>query len=286
MGSLSHVLLTRFNLAMDFGGKGQRRWLDQSWLRDRVRLFERYCYPSVAAQTCQEFTWLVLCDEASPVWLTDWLSESCPRATTVRVSDARRDSLETHLPNAESLLSTRLDSDDALHRDFMGTVQSHAQEPGRYFLDPVNGYTLSGDRFYRRTYRNSPFLSLLEPRDEAKLVYSVQHQEASRYGRVVPITRSPMWVQVIHGDNVSNSVVGSLDRSAKAEEFGLTLGDCPRLAARAAAKERALAYLRGTGVTHAARQALVRIAGKSASHPDQDALLPEHLHGCVQQQSR
>lgn len=286
MGSLSHVLLTRFNLAMDFGGKAQRRWLDEAWLQDRVRLFERYCYPSVLAQTCQDFTWLVLCDEASPLWLTEWLQESCPRATAIRVTDARRETLEPHLPNCEWLLSTRLDSDDALHRDFIGTVQSYTHEPGRTFLDPVIGYTLSGNRFYRRTYRNSPFLSLMERRERASLVYSVQHQEASRYGPVVPINGGPMWVQVIHGDNVSNSVVGTLDRSAKAEEFGLTLGDCPRLAAKAAAKERALAYLRGTGVTHAARQALVRIAGRISSHADEDALLPEHLHGRVQQQSR
>ena len=51
---LDHVLLTRFNLP----SKGHESLVraQENWLRNRVVLFERYCLPSVAAQTCRSFS--------------------------------------------------------------------------------------------------------------------------------------------------------------------------------------------------------------------------------------
>jgi len=50
-----HVMITRFNVMFRdlahtrAAGKG----LDAAWLAERFDLFERYCLPSVLAQTCQ-----------------------------------------------------------------------------------------------------------------------------------------------------------------------------------------------------------------------------------------
>ena len=43
----------------------------ERWLEHRFEIFERYCLPSVAAQTSRNFTWLCLFDAATP--------ESCRR---------------------------------------------------------------------------------------------------------------------------------------------------------------------------------------------------------------
>ena len=69
--NLDHVLLTRFNLP----SKGHESLVraQENWLKNRVMLFERYCLPSVLAQTCRSFSWIIYFDPESPVWLLDWV---------------------------------------------------------------------------------------------------------------------------------------------------------------------------------------------------------------------
>ena len=55
MENFSHFLITRFNLNRT-----------ARWLEHRFEVFERYCLPSVAAQTATDFRWLCLFDAATP----------------------------------------------------------------------------------------------------------------------------------------------------------------------------------------------------------------------------
>jgi hypothetical protein len=61
-----HVLLTRFNAR--FAAKWTELCLDPAWLGHRFSLFERFCYPSVQAQTSTGFTWLVFFHEGTPAY--------------------------------------------------------------------------------------------------------------------------------------------------------------------------------------------------------------------------
>ena len=53
-----------------------------------MELFERYTLPSVVAQTCQDFVWIILIDGDSPQWFLDktrhW-KEDCKQIKVVRV---------------------------------------------------------------------------------------------------------------------------------------------------------------------------------------------------------
>src|SRR4051794_13915942 len=69
MTSTDVVILTRFNLPSR-GVEGIIR-AQPDWLRNRWRLFERYCAPSIEHQADSNFSWIVYLDPMSPSWLVD-----------------------------------------------------------------------------------------------------------------------------------------------------------------------------------------------------------------------
>lgn len=66
-----HYLLTRFNLALWQEDKNGQTIDRGEWIRKRLKLFETYCLPSVAGQTCQEFRWILLVDADTPANLRE-----------------------------------------------------------------------------------------------------------------------------------------------------------------------------------------------------------------------
>lgn len=71
MENYSNFIITRFNLNLYAQDKHDLPTRTDRWLEHRFEVFERYCLPSVAAQTSGNFTWLCLFDAATP--------ESCRR---------------------------------------------------------------------------------------------------------------------------------------------------------------------------------------------------------------
>src|SRR5690242_18014538 len=72
----SHVIMTPFNVARPRRTEPIR--LDPGWLAQRFELFERFCLPSVAAQSAGGFTWMVYFDAATPQPFRDRV-EACQR---------------------------------------------------------------------------------------------------------------------------------------------------------------------------------------------------------------
>ena len=66
MKSFEHLIITRFNLNLYARDKHDAPTRTERWLEHRFELFERYCLPSVAAQTNPNFRWLCLFDAATP----------------------------------------------------------------------------------------------------------------------------------------------------------------------------------------------------------------------------
>lgn len=66
-----HYLLTRFNLALWQEDKNGQMIDRGEWIRKRLELFETYCLPSVAGQTCQKFRWILLVDADTPADLRE-----------------------------------------------------------------------------------------------------------------------------------------------------------------------------------------------------------------------
>jgi hypothetical protein len=240
--SVHHVLLTRFNLARGFDD----RHLDAEWLERRLELFALICAPSVEAQTSQDFTWIVFVDPASPKWLVDGIASAAPFAVVTEVSGFRARGEFTEAVRALAgqgpWLTSRLDNDDALARDFIERARAHAVEGYLSFAEGAQLDLTRGRASLARFTSNS----FLTRRATDGTVLEVAHRAAS------PLTElegSPAWLVVAHGGNVMNGYGDPRPISARDVEthFGITRGlvtdRTPRWARRM--KRSCSLYVRG-----------------------------------------
>lgn len=211
-----HVLMTRFNLATP--GREFSIRTQPGWLEGRFELFERYCLPSVAAQTRRAFDWIIYFDVDTPQVFKDRivaLQEVFPfRAyyTPLFPETGWRDSIRSELdPQEGLLLTTRLDSDDALAVDFFerlhAEIAAKGHAPGAYNFQ--QGLIRSGPAMYQMAHDCNPFFSYLEPNaGDFRTAPSIHHMRIADAGPVFQIAGAPAWMQVIHDTNVSNKVRG------------------------------------------------------------------------------
>lgn len=216
---LRHILITRFNLAT--GGREAGLRARPGWLERRFDLFERICLPSVAAQDEQAFDWILYFDEATPGWARDRL-EALRRTRHFHVfytglfdhrgwARSVRGLIGEPLPG-RVLITSNLDNDDALARDYVARVQAaarfHADKP-RFAVNLPDGFVLAGDALYAHRHFQNAFTNLIEP-DDANFatVKTIRHMELSDHVEVMQAEGRPAWIQLVHDGNVSNRIRG------------------------------------------------------------------------------
>ena len=141
-----HFLLTRFNLLLWKKDKEGAPVRTAEWLEHRFALFESYCLPSVASQSCKYFQWIVLFDSKTPEVYRDRIEGYrvlCPQLVPVFVeqengrffAEVFRDEVcrllrqaQQPAQNPSRVLTTYLDNDDALAVGFVEDVQRRAAE--------------------------------------------------------------------------------------------------------------------------------------------------------------
>ncbi|TVQ57706.1 MAG: hypothetical protein EA355_03740 [Rhodobacteraceae bacterium] len=214
--SFQHVVMTRFNLATP--GRESAIRIRPGWLSGRFDLFERYCLPSMAAQTRQDFDWIVYFDVDTPASFRERI-ERCrevrpftPYYTPLFLSEGWPRSIrETFGETAPRLLTTRLDNDDALARDHVERLQAAVApfDGARASFNFTNGFLLNGGRVYAHRHPANAFASQLEPWGaETRTASSIPHLDMADYGPVIQIPGPGGWLQVIHDGNVSNRTAG------------------------------------------------------------------------------
>ncbi|MET3175524.1 UNVERIFIED_ORG: hypothetical protein ABIB52_003391 [Arthrobacter sp. UYCu721] len=207
--NFDHFLVTRFNTRL-----GERA--TEQWLRHRIGYFERLCRHSVVNQTNKNFKWLIYFDAErdewfqhevdrlavgafEPVWIDGPLSaEMAAAAVQERAC-------------ADWVITTRVDNDDALSRDFIDAVQLQFNHQDLEFINFQSGLQLSDEgEVYHRSDPSGPFISLIERRKETPLrgVYVGRHDRIAEYGPVRQIVAHPMWLQMVHGLNIGNALRG------------------------------------------------------------------------------
>lgn len=189
---IAHLLMTRF--AVQVGDHPpSSRWIESRW-----DLFERYCLPSVLAQTFRDFRWLIYIAPAVSEAIADRLRAYDPRIEVRR--DSHKDSLDVE---ADVLVTTRLDSDDALAATALKRVQAIASRPTTATLvDFPNGYYVHHQRQKAYVGRGAAFKSLIEPTTRV----GVYVQNCDVIGKSFPAITiaAPAWLRVVHGGNVTN----------------------------------------------------------------------------------
>jgi hypothetical protein len=195
--------------------------LNEEYLETRFRLFEKFCLPSVGSQSNQNFKWLVFFDQLTPDNYKNRIESYSKYSNFVPIyvdeynSTTLRAGIADNLTdNPEYLITTNLDNDDAISRDFVKLVQEEFNEQKFAVISFPYGYVWKepSGKIYLREYLSNPFISLIESVENFKTVYHIPHQEyVSKYaklGWIKPIKSQPTWMQVIHGSNVRNRVEG------------------------------------------------------------------------------
>lgn len=226
-----HFIITRFNVniyEIDFPKR-----LEDTWLSQRFELFQKYCFPTVQAQSNQNFTWLVLFDEQTPDRYKTFINIYAKYKNFVPVycgtfdtiMDTARARMKEIAPDVEWFVSTRLDNDDALSTGFIQCVQGVvgslneadlAPEDTLYINFP-NGLQLNDGDFYDFKDATNAFVSLVERSADPHTVFWVDHPCIHDVSPVIQAETGPLWLQVVHDMNVYNYV-----RGEKVEPEGVT----------------------------------------------------------------
>jgi Putative rhamnosyl transferase len=216
---MKHFIITPFYVKRHFTaktGKIEVRHASLEWLDDRIRLFEAYCLPSVAAQSDQNFTWYLYFDDSTPEKYLDRIAAAIgPRENilikrcalwegTTLVNDLLA-GLDEH---TRWVITTRLDNDDGLQRDFVSVLHAAVEEKTE-FLNFPRGIIWYSGKCYLYRHPSNAFLSMVEPAASPRTVWLVPHEDAARVAPVRQLSQKPAFLQVIHGNNVSNKPRGT-----------------------------------------------------------------------------
>ena len=223
-----HFLLTRFSAVM----APDAAPASEDWLYYRLGFFVDAALPSVLSQRGgQGFEWLVLLDDRCSTGFREEIEELAEGAfTPIWTHETfRRDSFAEHVAarsHTPFVITTRMDSDDAIAVDFMASVQAQFAEQARLFVDFPRGIQIErSGAVHRSDVLSSPFLSLVGAGAPRAPDPHPPPPGAGGHGRLREVAAPPMWAQVLHGSNVSNIVNGiRVHPRVVGERFEIDLG--------------------------------------------------------------
>lgn len=223
---MDHFLITRFNLQKEDWkeDKNSQEVLDEKWLANRIKLFKNFCLPSVLGQTTKNFTWLIFFEKQSGSEIHELIKElgsySFIEAIQVKGYQEFQLGLSDFIgkrvsENSGYVLTTRLDNDDALNKNFMLELQEKISTPIHnnvlhfprgLFLDLGNNNRLAS--YY---YPLNQFVSLLEKKEkDLQTVFCKEHDKWNSEFKIDALDLKDAWLQVTHGENLANRFKGKL----------------------------------------------------------------------------
>jgi len=266
-----HVLLTRFNLPSATAERVIRA--RKGWLEERVDLFERYCLPSVRAQTSKDFHWIIYFDPESPAWLKEWIDRHrslgfyqpvCRQS--VSPEELRADILSVIGTPRDELITSNLDNDDGLSADFTERIRSAGRVGARTAIYIAAGLVKHGDRLYVLKDARNAFCSVRESWTSPVTCWCDWHNLLAFRMPVIEVDGRPGWLQVIHGRNVSNRIRGAyVSPASYAQDFPGLISDVRAPTARDRARDllisRPMRLAKESG-RQAVKAVVLRLLGK------------------------
>jgi len=176
----------------------------------RLEMLRAITVPSMRAQDIEHpLRWIVLIDPSDPLLneRIDALHESRARiivksseGMVVRGGPDRPwGPWKKHIDWRDSVLTTRLDDDDAIAPWFTREVRAVAETlSARAVLVFPEGWRVMGDQAEHVRYNVPMFSSLFAPRGDHATINDVGHLSAAKLARITLIEKGPAWVWVRH----------------------------------------------------------------------------------------
>jgi hypothetical protein len=221
MQEFQHIIITRFNLRNNNWSnrtKNNALILTESWLENRFDLFENFCFLSVRNQSNTNFQWWVFFDTETPIRFRERISDLERRFD--RFTALFVDGMDAFLPEVQQgmaafhtayIITSRLDNDDCLHRDYVEIVQQQFDHQTYLALDIIDGFTLQVQPEVRLGFRRhlyNPFITLIEENNNPKSVWDRTHSDWKKEKRLKRLKKERLWMSVIHQENKVNEYHG------------------------------------------------------------------------------
>lgn len=216
-----HYVITRFNLrrkGWDTARNGSVV-LTEEWLANRFILFEKFCFTSMQNQTHKNFTWLVFFDIDTPEKYRQKAMKynlSFPNFQPFFINGMPEflSSIQNEIRKntCAYTISSRLDNDDCVSKNFINEIQLNFEKQDFLVLDFPDGYTLQINpsiKIGKRKQLFNPFISIIEKSEQAKSVWQREaHSSWKREKNLKRINDKRIWMSVIHFENKKNKYEG------------------------------------------------------------------------------
>lgn len=228
-----YFILTRFNLALWSKDKNNQPTRTIEWLEQRFKLFETFCLPSVNNQSEKDFKWIVLFSNDTPdIYRAriDKYADECKMFMPYFISPLKgrffvsifKKIVASLSETGDTLITTYLDNDDALHKDYVKEVrQLSARVEDRTFISFVYGlqYFTRWGIATRVPYRNNHFISFVEKHcgdDGIRTVFGYgSHTCVGKYKGThtlyVGEPEQAKWLEIVHDTNMDNDIRMTFD---------------------------------------------------------------------------
>lgn len=223
MSQFVHIIMTRFNVPTKGWDETRSGFkpLTEEWLDDRFKLFRTYVLPSYKNQTNQNFTWLTFFDVNTSDKFRKIIKEieaEFPtfKAVFVEDFDVMKTKAVEIIPqfftaDTQFVITSELDNDDMLHKDYVKTVHEHFKPVHDLVIDLRRGFQLTmlpGRKAIVKLYNAAvnPFVSLAESVDNFKTVLKERAHNCYRdYENFSVEDSKEMYIQVVHQYNMMNA---------------------------------------------------------------------------------
>lgn len=228
MSMFQHFIITRFNLRKKEWDttRENTKVLTDSWMENRLQLFEKYCYSSLKHQSNKNFKWLVFFDtntEDKYRKEITRLAKDFPLFEPLFIDGMGaflaeiKNTIKSQVTQPY-IITTRLDNDDSLHEDFINEVQQQFSQQDFQAIDFIDGLTLQVEpevKLGKRSHVHNPFISLIEKLASAESAKDFEtvwqrerHGEWSKVKQLKSIRGKYLWMSIIHAENKANNYLG------------------------------------------------------------------------------
>ncbi|WP_298147632.1 glycosyltransferase [Flavobacterium sp.] len=222
MSNFIHFLITRFNLKNPNWDvtKNNEALLTSTWMEERLWFFENFCFPSVTQQSNKNFKWLLFFDETTSEEDRIKIDRICGKHPQIELfyiagmpafhSEITRIVAEKS-KGFSHVITSRIDNDDAIHKDFINTIQQQFKGQDYRVIDVISGYSLQIKptvMLGKKEHIFNPFVSLIEKNDNPTTIWHNDHHIWKKETRIDRIEGNRLWIAIIHEKNKVNNFNG------------------------------------------------------------------------------